>query len=346
LKLFYFHVPKTAGTSINEFLGDISHNFKIHIESSRDLNSEFLSGLDFASGHVRYPDIEKMIALNKWTTIATFREPIDHVISHLKWIKKLGEPSEHKRLLQHTKAIQKIVNEIMKYDLGNAQDISKFIQWLETNNIFYFHDTQTRYFCDAPHNVLIDEEQMEYAIRNIKKIDYVGLQENLSDFMKILSYEFGKERSKYPYLNMNDSDYGLNSEDNNIIEALAPLYNNDKKIYEYAKKMFVELYKKYHCSTDYNIKWHIDKVERRIVKGWAFSSKCHKKITINIYNRNGIKIASDEARIYRAGLKQIGKHPTGLCGFEIKIQPQFQDDDYLILTDGANVILHKPDLRK
>ncbi|MDQ1243995.1 MAG: sulfotransferase family 2 protein, partial [Campylobacterota bacterium] len=76
MKLLYFHIPKTAGSSINNFFSKNIRNYHFHIESVKNLSPDFCRKFQFLSGHVPYNRMSKMLNLNEWITFVTFRDPL------------------------------------------------------------------------------------------------------------------------------------------------------------------------------------------------------------------------------------------------------------------------------
>jgi len=247
-KFFYLHIPKTAGSSINKFLTSQFEEDECltHIESRIDFQDEEdvkkADTYKLLSGHIQLPQMQqKLKVFNTRTTIATFRIPIEHVVSHLCWVRKLGEPSEKQRLMQHNKTVQKIVAKLVKTDLSNASEITKLIVWLEKENIYLFHDTQTRYLCSGqsgnPSPALINQ-----ALLNLNRLDYVGTVERLDEFFAMLCYKEAWKLSTTHNIkeNTNESHYGLDIKDETINKALQPLVQWDNLIYRVARERFID----------------------------------------------------------------------------------------------------------
>jgi hypothetical protein len=247
-KIFYLHIPKTAGSSMNKFL---TAQYKedeslIHIESKVDFaDKKAIDKIDnykLLSGHIQLPQMQrKLKVLDSRTTIATFRIPIEHVISHIAWVRKLGDKGEEGRLKQHNSTVQKIVKKLLTLDLSNASDISKLIKWLEDEKIYLFHDTQTRYLCGGP-NSSLGAAQINQALIHMNKLDFVGTTERLKEFQSMLCYRLNwmfcdKQEEK---ININTSYYGLDIKDETIRKALQPLVQSDNIIYRIAREKFID----------------------------------------------------------------------------------------------------------
>ena len=156
-RIFYLHIPKTAGSTINKiFLSNHDEDEALtHIESKNIFDGkECNSGPNiyrYLSGHIKYPFLRNNLDLKDWTTICTFRKPDEHLASHISWVRLLGEPGHENRLKQHGENIQEIVNHIKNVDLSSPSQIRDLISWLEDNNQYLFHNTQTRYLWGQGH---------------------------------------------------------------------------------------------------------------------------------------------------------------------------------------------------
>lgn len=247
-KVFYLHIPKTAGSSLNKFFSSQfdSDDVLTHIESKNifenEVSIENTKKCKFLSGHVALPMMQhKLHVFDERTTIATFRIPLEHVISHIAWVRKLGEPAEEARLKQHTKIIQNIVEKLVQTDLSNAKEITQLIAWLEENNIYLFHDTQTKYLSGGPAGK-VSPTLFNQAHINLNKLDFVGTVERLDEFLALLCFKNGWKLHETTKIveNKNDQTYGMDIHNSTIQQALQPLIEWDNVIYRIARERFID----------------------------------------------------------------------------------------------------------
>lgn len=338
MKLLYFHVPKTAGSSINKFFSQNTERYSFHIEGVENLDNSFFNKYDFLSGHVAYNHINSMIDLRDWITFITLREPISYVISHLKWVRKLADKGEEERLLEHPPIFQKIALEMLKYDFSKSQDISSFIQWLDSINFKYFHNTQLHYLNSNRREKFFTDEEIGEALENLHKINFVGIQENLNEFIEIISYEFGWNLPhSTPNVNVNSENYGFNINDKKTREALKPLYEQDMIIYNEAKKIFNFQKNLYSATSDKNIIGYIDKVTDKKIVGWARFINNLNKVELELKINNSI-LQTTTANIMREGLKRKGIHPTGLASFEFNLKEKV-NSNFKICVKNTDICL-------
>ena len=247
-KYFYLHIPKTAGSSMNRFLtsqfdeGDcLTHiESKVSFQDNRDVkNAEEYTLL---SGHVALPQMQHMLkVLDRRKTIATFRIPLEHVTSHIAWVRKLGDPGEEPRLKMHNEKIQDIAARLVNTDLSSANEVKSLVTWLENNDYYLFHDTQTRYLCDGPAG-LFTPQLFNQALVHLSRIDFVGVVERLDEFIAMLCYRLGWHVHESDSLqeNINPNTYGLDIHAPETRDALEPLIQWDQMIYRVARERFID----------------------------------------------------------------------------------------------------------
>jgi len=245
-KIFYLHIPKTAGSSMNKFLTSQFAEDEVltHIESRIDFQDDAkvqkANSYKLLSGHVPLPQMQrKLKVLDSRKTIATFRIPMEHVISHIAWVRKLGDKGEEVRLKQHNVTVQKIVKKLLKVDLSEPREITKFIKWLENEKIHLFHNTQIKYLGGG---AVVTPQVLNSALQNMKKIDFVGTTERLDEFQAMLCYRFNWKftNKKNNKENINTNYHGLDIKNESIRKALQPLIQWDNIIYREAKERFIE----------------------------------------------------------------------------------------------------------
>lgn len=323
MKVLYFHVPKTAGSSINRYFSTNIKNNKVHIESIHPLTHDICERYDYIAGHVAYERMDKTINLNNWVTIATFREPLAYVISHLKWVRKLADSEEKERFKKHPKHFQDIAMKMLDYNFSNSEDIKNFIEWLESIDFYYFHNTQMQYMDKVEKQHNSSSEQLDRAMKNIHKIDYIGIQEDLDSFVELLSKEFGWKYINTPKININEDNYGFDIDNPETRKALLPLYKNDLIIYNEAKKISKEQYALRSIDTKTtNVKdiiSAVDKIESKIISGWVCNRNDSNPIILELYI-NDSKIEEKKANISRMDLYEKKIHSTGNAGFRFKLK--------------------------
>ncbi len=241
-KIFYLHIPKCSGSTINKLFKDkiVKCKYIEHAESHLEkieLANGF-SSYDYISGHITLPQFEKFVKDISVLKISTFRKPDEHLASHIAWVRKLGEPSEIERLSRHDDSIRKIVKKIVDVDLSSAPQITKFICWLEENRLYLFHNTQTRYLTGS---LVQNHIHLLHAFKQLDSLDFVGISERLTEFIVYLFYGLGWEVDSIdiPKENQNLERFGFDMSNKEIKSAVTPLIEFDWIIYCRAREIFI-----------------------------------------------------------------------------------------------------------
>jgi len=115
----FIHVPKTAGSTVNDYLERLSAHGSSHIESwinDDAVASEKMLQLDWVSGHVQFPQMRARLAANTARHLRFFtliRDPIKQLMSHYNWLIEIyhrgnvfydGHPQRIKEISQAIRA--------------------------------------------------------------------------------------------------------------------------------------------------------------------------------------------------------------------------------------------------
>jgi hypothetical protein len=247
-KFWYLHIPKTAGTSINTI---ISSQFSAdesltHIEIEGVIgNPEKCSEAKryrYLSGHIAFPSAKSQLDIDERVTLSTFRKPDEHIVSHINFVRKLGEPGEEKRLASHSNAIQHIVEYLKTLDLSKADDLRELVNWMEGEKLYLFHNVQTKYLCGGKGSSTLDSSEILRALRNLQSFDVVGIVERLDEFVFMLAHMFDFTIAPEHFRKENSTNqvFGLDINDKEIRKALTPLIEVDQIIYAKARERFIE----------------------------------------------------------------------------------------------------------
>jgi len=130
--IFFIHVPKTAGSTVNHYLENKSNNGFSHCESFIN-QEEILRGrvdiVDWLSGHVNYEVARNAIEAitdRKIKFYSCMREPKEQVISHFNWLIEIGYKS-NEFFYSHPINIQNISFEIRASDLNNKYSVMNIL---------------------------------------------------------------------------------------------------------------------------------------------------------------------------------------------------------------------------
>ena len=241
-KVFFVHVPKAAGSSINDFLCNAfsSETTFTHIEGIKEqwpniVNSKYLSG------HIRYPNYVENFSRHDFFVFSFFREPFSHLRSHLNWVRRLAEPELLDFRNKHSELVKSIADELTEVDFRSENSMSLFVSSLRKGAYGLFDNCQVRFFSSVKGDERVEKKHLDEAISNIKSLHLVGISERskesqalLADLLKLPKQE-EEQRS-----NINSYDYGLNTKDPKFRDILRPLIEFDLALYKSAISIFEE----------------------------------------------------------------------------------------------------------
>ncbi len=239
-KLFFVHVPKAAGSSINDFiqkaLGDTATY--THIEGMRDKWSDIAQS-KFLSGHIRYPEYVKNFSKYDYVVFAFLRDPNSHLRSHLNWVKRLAEPELNEFRNNHAKIVQTIADHLSSVNFTDITELKNFVVDLKQNAFGLFDNCQVRYLSSVKGYERVTELHLQEAIGNLRQLHFVGISEKskesqamLLKLMRLPEVEL-EQRS-----NVNTFDYGLDISDVKICSVIEPLVKFDIQLYKVALQLF------------------------------------------------------------------------------------------------------------
>nr|WP_320136757.1 hypothetical protein [uncultured Amphritea sp.] len=238
--LLYVHIPKTAGTTVNKFLSDQfgAENSLLHVESKEDWKDKVNSGVvSFLSGHLTYKNFMNNPMLRNYNKAITFREPYQHIASHLSWIRAISLDANNSRYLAHPEYIQKLSDKLVLCDFTDANSISSFIRALDQAEIRLLDNTQTRYIRKNVSKKLVDIEDVNDSVDNLEEFDFIGLDDTINDFLSDISkhYTFRLPQRQLRE-NVLSTKFGIDLSRDDIRNALKPLIEFDLILFAEVQK--------------------------------------------------------------------------------------------------------------
>lgn len=235
-KIVYVHIGKAAGTSVNNYVSSQfgADSVVTHLESCVDLHScASLHEKAFLSGHISFDAFKKLIYIDDYYKIITFRHPVDHIISHIAWIRHLADLGCENKLAAHPKFVQELSKLFASTDLSNPLALARVLDNLDAESFALLDNTQTRYLRASNAFGPINAQDLNYAKDLLGEFDLIGTVENIKDFFAKLAANFAWSPPRQPLRdNVLQSKYGL-SKAPSIVEALMPFINYDMKLYSH-----------------------------------------------------------------------------------------------------------------
>ena len=231
-RVFLMHIPKTAGTSLNDWF--CSHfdegKFLVHLESESrwQSNPESYADYELLSGHVNLERFAAKMNLAQYYVATVLRDPWKQFLSHLAWIRRLADPGEEARFTQHIEYARELALRLGETDLSDASDLGRILSTLTEPQFRLLDNCQTRYFVHVHPGHRVTEDILERALDNRSMIHRIGTTDELDAFMagvcEDMRWPKGKPIAKK---NVSPDYYGLHADTEEMRSVLEPFVRYD-----------------------------------------------------------------------------------------------------------------------
>ncbi|MBW1955553.1 MAG: hypothetical protein JRI83_07510 [Deltaproteobacteria bacterium] len=237
-KLFFMHIPKTAGTSFNAFcrLHFPDDRVAVHLESVPP--SEYpalLKEKNYLSGHLTLMHMKDRMDVSEFDLLSLVREPFRHLHSHLGWVRSIASDPESGFFAKHHPAVQETALKLRGIDFSNQKQLEVLAETISGIEVDFFDNLQTRYFLDyRPERVT--RQDLDRAIRNLDRFRLIGITEQYDHFIDRVCREYGMERILPPVFNKAQVDRLFFHEAVEVRRALRPLVECDLFLYDWIQQ--------------------------------------------------------------------------------------------------------------
>jgi len=234
--VFFMHIPKTAGTSFNNYIRQyfgygMSHT---HIQTTPlERQQELARTSHFLSGHITLEHIPTIFCDRSNVHHHTIvRRPLSQLHSHIGWVKGIALDTGSGFYRQHHSLVQKMGKDLFQTDLSSPVNLRQLADNLDGFQIDFFDNIQTRYFLDyRPDRVT--QQDCDNAIANIPRFKTIGLTEKFNDYTGEFC-DFYKIRQK-PVTSVHNPSkvtplFDINQ--SKIREAIEPMVHYDLQLYD------------------------------------------------------------------------------------------------------------------
>lgn len=180
--IFFVHVPKTAGSTVNDYLQQRLPSGRSHCEAfiNGDRLSDIASTADWISGHV---DLATASARLKTTTrrkvrfFSAVRSPVKQVVSHYNWLIEIAHRGRD-FYNSHPAGIRAISEAIRSSGTDAASIAANLRRWPSL-----FLNMQSRYVLGHDFHATSEAQIRE----RLGIYEYVGLSDNISPLVEAIS---------------------------------------------------------------------------------------------------------------------------------------------------------------
>lgn len=239
-RIYFMHIAKASGTSLNNFIAGHYDRSRVlaHMEGKKDWtkNKHLLCDYDFISGHLRILRVLQHHNLKSWFKVTLLRNPLEHLISHLAWVKRIAKNPFSPFFIGHSKEVKDLARRAHQYDFTDAKQLSLFMETLTKHDKNLFDNCQTRYFLPPRIRGDLTDTDCEAAIKNMGLFNLIGTSEHYNEFLqKLCAYKKWEVPPKSKRLNVNNNKYGLSSSSQEQLEVLEKYIRYDYRLYQKAK---------------------------------------------------------------------------------------------------------------
>ncbi len=241
--ILYVHIPKAGGSAVNDYfqqrLGKAA--CLLHAENQfrgKKPDPASFSNFEFISGHLVYPNLKRHADSGDRFRMTVLREPLEQLVSHIAWIRFQTEPEQSRAFRSLPDNVKRLAERLTRFSPGNAEALESFMASLESPDLAFFDNCQTRYLLPQVKGS-VAPGMLRRARRDLEGMDFVGLSEYMPDVFDYLSFRFGMKPAEGDMrVNESRKKYGLDSKDPAIRSVLRPWCGLDQQLYEFARMKF------------------------------------------------------------------------------------------------------------
>lgn len=234
-KVFFMHIPKTAGTSFNTFADTLfpQNSATVHLESMDPGTYPALqSEKHYLSGHLPLREIKTHFDLTQLDLYTIIREPYGHLHSHLNWVKRIGQHPDSDFFLSHSTETQTLALLLNELDFNHEKNVHALVDGICGDLTTLFDNHQTRYFLDYKRKKVTGPD-VQIAQVELGLFKAIGITEQYQQFLNQFCTAYGIVcPGQQEKLNRSESSKLFNCHDPAIRSILYPFVEFDLALYQ------------------------------------------------------------------------------------------------------------------
>jgi hypothetical protein len=188
--IVFMHIPKTAGSSVNRVFRDHFGPERVLEQCHLRPDLNFRS-FEFVSGHSDWFSLSTAVKTRAYS-FTFIREPVEHLLSHLAWVKALNRSDRQTDFDAHDVSIQAIARELSDVDLTDADAIDYYLTHAEGYAATLFKNAQARYFLrPGVDNARPNQSTYIQAASCFRRINRVGVSDMISATLAFVFFDNG-----------------------------------------------------------------------------------------------------------------------------------------------------------
>jgi len=251
--LYFFHIPKTAGTTLISILDEqFPSNSILKARAWKELTpqeSKNFSKYRLIRGHFGYSIYQ--VLPKKPIYITMLREPIEYSISSYEMDRRMPELAK-RYSMDSKKSLSELITDPSKLGLINRQthwlaidfDVMSLTKSLNPKILEDFYPEEKNIFI---HPKVSDSKLLEIAKKRIEEFAFFGIVERFEESLMLLYYTFGwkPDPSKFE-LKLNKAPQRAKKKDlsNDALETILNRTKLDRELYQYALHLFENRFEK------------------------------------------------------------------------------------------------------
>jgi hypothetical protein len=242
--IFFLHLPKTAGTTLNTILETYFHQKEIFpYYFTRDLPSlspEELKKYKYFRGHLHYDVITRLLP-RKPVTLTMLRQPVELFISFFAHLQRFSEAD----LVQWAPRLAAPIRNITLTDFVNEAHLYHISQNSQSYFIVPRFDFSTIEELKALLTNMrqqpwpVEADDIKYGQSLLSEFAFVGLSERFQESLFLLAYTFGwRPITEYQTLNIGSNKPEQAQISPDILDQIRQINAADQALYDYGQTLF------------------------------------------------------------------------------------------------------------